>query len=130
MSFFIFKPVLKAAHVEDKELLRKFMCLGDSFEACLELGAVKIRSLQMDEQDAVLADMVSTVEVERIDERYDAVMQTLVNRYGWDLDPENPAEKKTASMIACLLAARSFDVLEQIALTKPLSLNELIGAVA
>lgn len=106
------------------------MCLGDSFTSVLELGAVKIKSLEEDEEEAWLKDLVNSVEVCSISRRHNAIVEKIIHRFGWDLTARNPGDESTASMIACLLKSQRFDVLEHIVLTQPADINALSSVIA
>jgi len=123
MQYFILHPVLTNAFSDSNELLRRFMCIGDSFPAVLELGAVKLKSDESDEDG--LDELVLSVEVVSVSREHNAVMEKIVRRFGWDLEPKVKEDVSIASMVACLLKAERFDVLEQIVGGRVASVSEL-----
>lgn len=125
MQYFLFHPVLNSELSENKELFRKFMCLGDSFASALELGAVKLKQAELDEDDSDLNLTVMSVEVTSICRKYNPIVEKIVQRFGWDLTAKRPCDEASASMIACLLKNDRFDVLEHLALASPVSVAEL-----
>ena len=125
MQYFILHPVLTNSFSDSNELLRRFMCIGDSFPAVLELGAVKLKSDESDEDGESLAELVLSVEVVSVSREHNAVMEKIVRRFGWDLEPKVKEDASAASMVACLLKAERFDVLEQIVEGRVASVSEL-----
>ncbi len=125
MQYFLFHPVLDNEHSESKELLRKFMCLGDSFASALELGSVKLKTVEMDEDETDVNQLVMSVEVTSICRQYNPIVEKIVQRFGWDLTAKRPCDETSASMIACLLKNDRFDVLEHLVLTSPVAAADL-----
>ncbi len=125
MQYFLLHPVLNSTLSDSNELLGKFMCLGDSFGAALELGAVKLKSVEQDEYESDLKDMVSSVEINSISRQHNSIIEKIVHRFGWDLVARHPEDERTVSMIACLLKSQRFDVLEHIVLTKPAAVKDV-----
>ncbi len=129
-QYFLLHPVLSNEHSESKELLRKFMCIGDSFGNALELGAVKLKTAELDEEGDGVDQLVMSVEVTSIDRKYNPIIEKIVQRFGWDLEAKRPCDESSASMIACLLKNERYDVLEHVVLTKPASVSELSAMIA
>lgn len=125
MQYFLLHPVLNSTLSDSNELLGKFMCLGDSFSAALELGAVKLKSVEQNEHESDLKNMVSSVEINSISRQHNSIIEKIVHRFGWDLVARHPEDERTVSMIACLLKAERFDVLEQIVEGRVASVSEL-----
>lgn len=129
-QYFLLHPVLSNEHAESNELLRKFMCLGDAFSSTLELGVVKLKTAEMDEDSGGVEQLVMSVEVTSIDQQFNPIVEKIIQKFGWDLEPKRPCDLKSAQMIACLLKNERFDVLEHVVLTSPASVSELSAMIA
>lgn len=125
MQYFLFHPVLANAHSDSKELLRRYMCIGDSFSSVLELGAVKLKAEEMNSDEMELTELVMSAEVMSVDREHNAIIEKIVRRFGWDLTAKTPDDEASASMIACLLKNGRFDILEHLVLTSPVAVTEL-----
>lgn len=101
------------------------MCLGDSFASVLELGAVKLKSVEQDEHESDLKKMVNSVEINSISRQHNSIIEKIVHRFGWDLVARHPEDERIVSMIACLLKSQRFDALEHIVLTKPAAVKDI-----
>jgi len=129
-QYFLLHPVLSNEHAESNELLRKFMCIGNSFSAVLELGAVKLKTAEMDEDSDGVEQLVMSLEITSIDLANNPIIEKIISKFGWDLEPKRPCDLKSAQMIACLLKNERFDVLEHVVLTSPASVSELSTMIA
>jgi len=125
MQYFLLHPVLNSTLFDSNELLGKFMCLGDSFASVLELGAVKLKSVEQDEHESDLKKMVNSVEINSISRQHNSIIEKIVHRFGWDLVARHPEDERIVSMIACLLKSQRFDALEHIVLTKPAAVKDI-----
>lgn len=130
MQYFLLQPVLSNEYSDSNELFRKFMCLGDSFSAVLELGAVKLKTAEQDETGDDVTQQVMNIEVTSIDHRHNQIIEKIIQRFGWDLEAKRPCDEKSVSMIATLLRNERFDILENVVLTNPVLVGERSIAVA
>ena len=122
MHYFLFYPALNASFNDSTELLAKFMCLGENIVVAMEKGIEKTKRVEEDELEAPLLHLVTGFNVRRIEQKFNAVVEKVIARFGQGLEPSQPSEKGKRSMIALLLVQDRWDIIEQVIDTTPLAM--------
>lgn len=124
MQYYLFHPALNGACDDNAELLSKFMGIGRSFSHAMELGTEKIRALEESADEAPLIGLINTLRVSTVDEKHVSVIEKIIKRFGFSLQPKAPSDKAALSMVTLLLNRGRYDVIDQIIDSPTLSAEE------
>ncbi|MNB61047.1 hypothetical protein D3C87_1017590 [compost metagenome] len=124
MQYYLFHPALNGACDDNAELLSKFMGIGRSFSHAMELGTEKIRTLEESADEAPLIGLINTLRVSTVDEKHVSVIEKIIKRFGFSLQPKAPSDKAALSMVTLLLNRGRYDVIDQIIDSPTLTADE------
>lgn len=123
MHYYLFHPTLRGA-CDSADLLSRFVGIGKSYSHAMELGTEKIRSMEANADDAPLIALIESFKVTIIDKAHAAIIDKVIDRFGFALHASSSRDKGPLSMVSLLLDRGRYDVIDQIINTSVLPAAE------